>query len=408
MISQASLPAGSDNHSSSIHDSVSCLDCHSYIKEIPDHPLVEDSNVSCMGCHDISSAFTPGRRNKVKCLNCHSRHHEKIANDAHINVPCKACHLAGIKPVKEMENNLPVWLYEPMATGGYDPHRFISEKEKICSRCHYYGNNLSVSDNVLPAKSIICMPCHASTFSVGDIPSAAAIIIFLIGILSIVFMWFSAGKSYRKNEGFKITRFISIADALIFDILFQRRLLQISKKRWFIHEMIFLPFLFRFLWGIIALVFSLFKPEWNITWVMLDKNNPVTGLIFDITGIIILMGGVLMVFEKKRDKNIRSFKNLPKSNVLVNLLLGGMIITGFIVEGARIAMTGCPAGSEFSFVGFWISRFFSGYHLNGLFAYLWYLHAVITAAFIACLPFSRMFHIFTAPLSLLLRGEAKG
>jgi nitrate reductase gamma subunit len=251
------------------------------------------------------------------------------------------------------------------------------------------------------------MPCHAAALSIGDIPSAAAIIIFLAGIISMVFMWLASGKSHSKNDGLKLTDFISAVESLIFDGLFQRRLLKVSLKRWIIHEMIFFPFIIRFLWGIISLALSLLNPEWDITWMMLDKNNPVAGLIFDITGLFILMGGCLIVIEKKRDKKLQNIKDLPKSNILVNALLGGMIITGFIVEGARIAMTGSPEGSQFAFLGYLISRALLNYHLNGIYAYLWYLHAVLTAVFILCLPFSRMFHIFTAPLSLLLRGASK-
>jgi len=152
---------------------------------------------------------------------------------------------------------------------------------------------------------------------------------------------------------------------------------------------------------------TIYEPEWNITWTMLNKNNPLTGFIFDITGFMILMGGCLMIIEKRREKRTRSIKDLPKSNIFINALLGGMIITGFIVEGARIAMTGSPEGSQFAFIGYIMSRALLKFHLNGVYSYLWYLHAVLSAAFIACLPFSRMFHVFVAPLSLFLKGASR-
>ncbi len=409
MFSQALSPAystaGENKHYSSAHDILLCLDCHSHITENQDHPSIEGSNESCMECHEISSGFSFGSHEKVICLNCHSRHHEKVTNDAHINVSCRACHLSEIKPVREKEDNIHVWRYEQVTAGEYNPHKLISEKEDICSRCHFTGNSLGVSDHALPAKSFICMPCHAATFSIGDIPSAFAIMIFLIGLLSIIFVWISAGKSHRKEKRCESCFLLNLIKGLIFDGIFQRRLLKVSVKRWIIHGMIFFPFLIRFFWGITALVSSLFIPERDITWMMLDKNNPVTGLVFDITGLMILTGGCMIVFQKRADRKLLNIKNLPKGNVLVNALLGSIIITGFIVEGARIAMTGSPEGSHYAFIGYMISKTLSGYHLSGLYAYLWYLHAVLTALFIACLPFSRMFHIFTAPLSLFLRGE---
>jgi glycopeptide antibiotics resistance protein len=85
----------------------------------------------------------------------------------------------------------------------------------------------------------------------------------------------------------------------------------------------------------------------------------------------------------------------------------GIIISGFILEGARIAMTGAPLYSQYSFIGYLISRLMTGFHLNGIYAYLWYLHAVITCAFIALLPFSSMKHLFMAPLSLGIKAASK-
>lgn len=404
---QASSPSSENSNNSNAHSTLSCLDCHLQIKEDPDHPSFEESSASCLECHDSFSEFPHNSQYTVDCMNCHSLHHEKISHDAHSGISCRVCHLHDIKVKRKVKNGKPEWIYEPGVKGEYDPHRLSPEKENICSRCHYKGNSLGTSDHALPAKSIICMPCHSATFSIGDIPSAAAIIIFMIGIISIVFMWISAGKTHKKNEEFNFPDIIGVIEALVLDGFFQRKLFRVSIKRWIIHGMIFFPFVIRFLWGITALVSSLFNPEWNITWVILDKNNPVTGFIFDITGLMILMGGCLMVIDKRADKNLRDIRALPKSNVPFIALMASMIVSGFIVEGVRIAMTGSPEGSQFAIIGYLISRVLSDYHLNGLYAYLWYIHAVLTALFIACLPFSRMFHVFTAPLSLFLKGVSK-
>lgn len=403
---QASSPS-SENNNFNAHSTLSCLDCHDRIKEDPGHPSFEESSSSCIECHDSFPEYPHNRQYAVDCLKCHSRHHQKISHDTHSGISCKVCHLHDIETEKKMKNGIPVWGFKPGVKGEYDPHLLTAGKDTICSRCHYKGNIMGASDHALPAKSIICMPCHAATISIGDISSLTAIIIFLTGIISIVFLWFAAGKSYRRNDRTKKIDFISLIGSLIFDVFFQQKLLKVSVMRWIIHGMIFIPFVIRFLWGIISLALSLFNPEWDVTWMMLDKNNPVTGMIFDITGLMILMAGCLMVIEKKKNKKLQNIRGLPKSNTLVNSLLGGMIITGFIVEGARIAMTGSPEGSQFAFIGYLISRILLNYHLNGVYAYLWHLHAVLTAVFIACLPFSRMFHIFTAPLSLLLSKVSK-
>jgi nitrate reductase gamma subunit len=140
---------------------------------------------------------------------------------------------------------------------------------------------------------------------------------------------------------------------------------------------------------------------------MLDKNSPVTGFLYDFSGLLILTGGCLMILERRKNRVLMGIQNLPKNKSFIHALLGGMIITGFILEGVRISMTGTPEGSEFSFIGYVISRLLTGFELTGIYIYLWYLHTIVNGAFIACLPFSRMFHIFVAPLSLALKAMSE-
>ena len=72
-------------------------------------------------------------------------------------------------------------------------------------------------------------------------------------------------------------------------------------------------------------------------------------------------------------------------------------------------MTGYPAGSAYAFVGDAVSRFFFGVTgLEDIYGYVWYIHAVLTGAFVAYLPFSRMFHIVLAPVLLVLNAADGG
>jgi nitrate reductase gamma subunit len=398
---------------SSSHVQLSCLECHPDISKGLNHDnTVEFGNlstfphadISCLECHKASAMVDHENQEKTNCLDCHVRHNEKITHDAHIDVPCLLCHMENVKPIRLMEGNRQIWGYDVEINGETDPHRMISEKSDICLKCHYKDNNLGASDHVMPAKSIVCMPCHTSTFSAGDIPSIAAIIIFLMGVACILISWLSAGKGHNKRKRINIVVLLNIIKTLILDGFFQRRLLKVSPKRWFIHSMIFFPFIFRFFWGVAALVLSLYNPEWDTTWSMINKNNPLTGFLFDFSGMLILLGGCLMVLEKRADKARNSIQDMPEGKSFIHVLLGLIIITGFILEGARIAMTGSPDGSEFAFIGYGISRVLVNVDLQGIYIYLWYIHAVITGAFIAYLPFSRMVHVIVAPLSIYIKA----
>ena len=79
-------------------------------------------------------------------------------------------------------------------------------------------------------------------------------------------------------------------------------------------------------------------------------------------------------------------------------------------RGSRstIIPTGARGPAGYAFVGYGLSRLFAGMAgLNEIYGYVWYLHAVVTGAFVAYLPFSRMRHIIMAPVALILNAGRK-
>jgi len=168
-ISEASWFIDGDNYNSSVHAQLSCLECHSNIIKDPDHPSVEDTgsspddfinNGQCIDCHEQAlesfEPVEPGNLKKAEkagsdaCASCHPRHHEKIAHDTHHGVPCVSCHLANVKPLRVMDGTRRIWGYDVDINEEYDPHPMISEKDDICLRCHFEGNNLGASDHAPP------------------------------------------------------------------------------------------------------------------------------------------------------------------------------------------------------------------------------------------------------------------
>ena len=140
---------------------------------------------------------------------------------------------------------------------------------------------------------------------------------------------------------------------------------------------------------------------------MLNKNHPVTAFLFDLTGIMIILGVVLAFFRGKRAQ-VQRASGLPEQDRWALGFIVGIVAIGFVLEGTRIAMTGWPPGSAFAFIGFSISKLFSDSpDLNQWFGCIWYLHAVLTGAFVAYLPFSRLLHIIVAPVILPIRAVAE-
>jgi len=141
--------------------------------------------------------------------------------------------------------------------------------------------------------------------------------------------------------------------------------------------------------------------------VMLNKNHPLTAFLFDLSAMMIMVGIVGMIMRRVQKRSDEKLSGLPTADWAAYTLLGSIIIVGFILEGMRIAMTGSPDGASFAFIGDAISRMLVGIELTGIYGYVWYLHAILTGAFLIYLPFSQMFHMIIAPLSLAMNAASQ-
>lgn len=381
------------------------------------------AGVACTLCHQDSDQYVHADQKLGDCLQCHLRHDEKVARDAHLNVACGACHLDGIQPTKDPESKSIVWERElNLGEPSRIHHMIRAEEESACQRCHDKGNQVGAVSMILPAKSILCMPCHAATLSIGDTTTIIALIVFLMGLIMTCSVWLTGslpGEGVR-NPFYKVFKLLGhalgslfslkivfVIKALFLDVLLQRRLYRQSKTRWLIHSLIFLPFVFRFFWGLVALFASLWKPEWTWVWAMIDKNHPTTAFIFDLTGAMVLLGVCLTIIRGLLGRS-DALPGLPKQDYLALGLILGIVVIGFFLEGLRIAMTGWPGGAHYAFLGYGISLLFTGSPgIPGVYGYIWYIHAIFTGAFVAYLPFSRLFHIIVAPVVLAINAVSE-
>lgn len=267
--------------------------------------------LACLACHPQSAEFGHAGRERTACLSCHPQHDEKVAHDAHLGISCEACHLAGITPAKGPEGVAITWQVVRKPDHPSEIQAMtLADDERSCERCHYRGNTLGASVMVLPAKGILCMPCHAATFSLGDTTTLLALAAFLLGMGSLGAVWFSGGRPVAgettceavadrqgsRSQGITILPALAnLSKALALDVLLQRRLFRQSKTRWIIHGLIFFPFLFRFLWGLTALLTSLLAPQAALPWRLLDQNDPLSAFLFDLSGLLILVGILLVM-----------------------------------------------------------------------------------------------------------------
>ena len=424
-----------DDGESKARISLLCFHCHGRdgesgksktsagLIEIDEYRSSGHAMLSCLDCHHEAARFEHRKQGITGCRQCHPAHDEKVAHDAHALVACEACHLQGIVPVRESVTGRIMWRKGPGPDSPVRVHNLTpTGDENSCRRCHLAGNQIGAAAMVLPAKSILCMPCHAATLSVGDTVTVVSLILFLMGFAGVSSVWFS-GSLPGENDGgllnriFRLLlavirtifsfRIFSICKVLFLDALLQRRIFRQSRSRWIIHGLIFYPFIFRCCWGLAALFSSLLLPDWPFVWKMLDKNDPPGAFLFDLSGAMVLIGVILQIGRRIRSRS-DELPGFPEPDRPAFGLIGGVIITGFILEGLRIAMTGSPAGSGYAFLGYAVSLLFPGaLDLTGIYGYVWYVHAILLGAFVVYLPFSRMLHIFMGPISLALNAATR-
>ncbi len=123
-------------------------------------------------------------------------------------------------------------------------------------------------------------------------------------------------------------------------------------------------------------------------------------LVLDIAGAAAIVGIVMALFRRYVQRPERL--NSVWDNAILLLWLLFVLVSGFLVEGARIAALK-PAWEIWSPVGNWIAPIFAA---NGQVwhRWLWWLHMLFAFGLIAYLPFSRLKHIFISGMNIFLRS----
>ena len=132
----------------------------------------------------------------------------------------------------------------------------------------------------------------------------------------------------------------------------------------------------------------------------------------ELAGILILIGVGMALYRRR----IRKPETLPHigENSYVLLLIAAMVVTGYLVEGLRIAFHGDP-WAPLSFVGMGIAKLFKGIGYETgttLHASFWWLHTVFALGWIAVIPYTKFVHLLSLPTNVFFsklnpRGELR-
>lgn len=180
--------------------------------------------------------------------------------------------------------------------------------------------------------------------------------------------------------------------AVIADILSHRPLAGENNARWW-HLLIFFGFVLLFLVTCYVML-AHYGREALFTGV----PYLLVTLTADLAGAAVILGALLALFTMRRDDSPARDRSRGKAAALS--LLAAVCVTGFLVEGLRIHLTGDP-WRGWSPVGAVVSSMLpslAGSEGPRLFKGLWWLHSILALGLLAWLPLSARFrHMFFLP-----------
>lgn len=411
-----------------------CMECHGkkdVEKKVDEKPVslyIDEKEygktvhrrIACIRCHD-GVATSPHRTSTIECASCHGYHGEGTAHDPHRSVNCEACHHESKEVMKDPKTGrIVLRMVKDGVPLRMTSHRLADFKDKkTCEKCHFTNNQLGAPIRVLPTKSLICMGCHSSSVTLNDPVSMVSFILFILGIGATLTFWFQ-GKmvdpsfstheklSYIGEKAWQVffsKKILTLLKVFVVDVLLLRRVLKESVSRWTIHSLIYLPFFLRFLIGLTLLLLSVAFPMSPQVAVLLDKNYPPIAFIYDFLGLCIIIGTTGAIMRRVHGKTQKAVTG-GQDHVVLGLI-GAILLTGFLVEGMRILLTAPPLSTALpSFIGYPISLLLGLFSVRWevVYPYGWYVHAILTGALVAYLPFSKMLHILVSPLILLIKA----
>lgn len=136
--------------------------------------------------------------------------------------------------------------------------------------------------------------------------------------------------------------------------------------------------------------------------------------LMDLFGLFVLIGVLMAAFRRYVQKPDRlGYKGTSDNttdDAVALLLIGGIIVTGFIIEALRIhatldPVTGYATWETWSFAGWILAQAFSGMDIETAKTWhsiSWWTHTFIALGFIAYIPYSRLLHIITTPANHFL------
>lgn len=142
----------------------------------------------------------------------------------------------------------------------------------------------------------------------------------------------------------------------------------------------------------------------------------ITSFLADWAGLAILIGLGLAYKRRYVDRPDYLSATKPKRELFMYGMIFSLVLVGFVLEAIRMVAVGLeniPGEAMWSPVGWMAASALNMFNLSNdtlipTYKGLWMFHMVNTMAFIACIPYSKFFHIVAAPVAALITPLRRG
>lgn len=241
--------------------------------------------------------------------------------------------------------------------------------------------------------------------------------VFLLGVTANALLWMRGRGLVGTPEG-RLLLLVSRAARVIFsrrlpgllrtflkEAIYTSKLRSLSRSRWLAHLLILGGFAAMLVLDIVVTI-CLDLCRWDA---MIESDGwaklLVRDLAFDIAGLMMLVGlcmAIIRRFVLRPKQLITESADVASLSFLLLIVAGGFLLEGIGIDGA---IPGHESENAYSFVGLAFS-YVTPDSAGQYYDQAWLVHGVMSALFVAYIPFSKLFHMIAAPITTTLEGLA--
>jgi nitrate reductase gamma subunit len=193
----------------------------------------------------------------------------------------------------------------------------------------------------------------------------------------------------------------ALGQACAEEVLVQRRIRLRGRLPWARHMLISWGFSVLFVFDILTAVLTKYLPSepfmmGNGGWLFLKFGLNLSGMVL-LAGLLVALGRGASVNGTEEAK----FNDTPGTMFLLLV-----VVTGFIAEAMHFANLPPDPWRGWALLGHWLGEVMRpGAPYGASYAFFWMTHALLASALLAYLGWSRLIHVFAAPLGRIFYAQ---